>query len=242
MMANEIMDRARRLVQDETNVRWPLVELLNWLNDAQREIVLQKPSSLSVSRVLNLQPGTWQQLPVDGLSLLKIVRNISAVNEETGARTGGRAIRIVSRDILDSQQADWHSGESVHFSPVVKHYVYDEEDTKSFYVYPGNTGVGKVEAVLSVEPAPIAIDEDDEAEALESYEIDLSLPAIYANALVDYVCYRCYSKDAQYTGNMQRAAAHYQQFANSLGIKTNQEALNSPNADAGIKMAPTITP
>lgn len=241
MKASDIMGRAQRLLQDETNVRWPLVELLIWLNDAQREIVLQKPSALSVSRVLELQLGTWQKLPEDALSLLKIIRNISAVDGVSGVRTGGRAIRIVSRDILDSQQVDWHSGESVHYSQVVKHYCYDEEDTKSFYVYPGNTGAGKVEAVLSVEPAPIVIQEEDEAESLESYEIDLSLPAIYANAITDYVCYRAYSKDAQYTGNMQRAAAHFQQFANSLGIKTNQEALNSPNVDAGIKTTPTIT-
>lgn len=241
MKASEIMGRAQRLLQDETNVRWPLVELLIWLNDAQREIVLQKPSALSVSRVLDLQVGTWQKLPDDALSLLKIIRNIAAVDGVSGLRTGGRAIRIVSRDILDSQQADWHSGESVHYSPVVKHYCYDEEDTKSFYVYPGNTGAGKVEAVLSIEPPSIAIEEEAEAESLDSYDIDLSLPAIYANAITDYVCYRAYSKDASYAANMQRAAGHFQQFANSLGIKTNQEALNSPNMDAGIKASPTIT-
>lgn len=238
MLASEIMNRAQRLVQDETSVRWPLVELCIWLNDAQREIVLQKPSALSANRVLNLQLGTWQKLPDDALSLLRIVRNITSVNVETGARVGGRAIRIVARDILDSQQVDWHSGDSIHFSAVVKHYVYDEEDTQNFYVYPGNNGTGKVEAVLSVEPSPIAIALEDEAEALDSYDIELALPAIYANALTDYVCYRVYSKDAQYTGNMQRAAAHYQQFANSLGIKYNQEMLNSPNADAGIKAGP----
>ncbi|CAM8654997.1 DUF6682 family protein [Sphingobium cupriresistens] len=240
MKAYEIMDRAQRLIQDATNVRWPLVELLIWLNDAQREIVLQKPSALSVSRVLALQTGTWQKLPDDALSLLKIIRNVTAVSGE-GARTGGRAIRIISRDILDSQQPDWHTSDSTHFSAIVKHYIYDEEDTKSFYVFPGNAGTGKVEAVLSVEPSPIVIAEDDEPESIESYDIEIGLPAIYGNAILDYVCYRCYSKDAQYTGNMQRAVAHYQQFANSLGIKVNQEALNSPNADAGIKTAPTIT-
>lgn len=237
MKASEIMDRAQRLIQDATNVRWPLVELLIWLNDAQREIVLQKPSALSVSRVLNLVQGTWQTLPTDALSLLKINRNISAVDVETGARTGGKAIRIVSRDVLDSQQADWHTSDSTHFSPTVKHYIYDEEDAKSFYVFPGNDGTGKVEAVLSCMPEPIEIDSGDEAEAIESYEIEIGLDAVYANAILDFICYRCYSKDAQYTANMQRAVAHYQQFANSLGIKANMEALNSPNQDAGIKAA-----
>lgn len=238
MKASEIISRARRLIQDETNVRWPLVELSTWLNDAQREIVLQKPSALSESRVLSLQSGTWQTLPEDAISLLKIVRNITAVSGD-GARTGGRSIRIVQRDILDSQQADWHSGATVRFDPVVKHYVYDEEDTKSFYVYPGNNGAGKVEAVLSIEPPVITVADEDDEEDLASYDIDLALPAIYANALVDFVCYRAYSKDTNYASS-QRAAAHYQQFANSIGIKANQEALNSPNVDAGIKSVPTV--
>ncbi len=241
MLASEVMDRVRRLIQDETNVRWPLVELCVWINDAQREIVLQKPSALSASRVLDLEVGTWQRIPDDALELLRITRNITAVDGGSGARTGGRAVRIVARDVLDTQQPDWHSGESVHFSATVKHYIYDEEDRRSFYVYPGNNGSGKVEAVLSIQPAVIAIEPGDEPEALESYEIDLSLPDIYINALTDYVCYRAYSKDATYAANMQRAAAHYQQFANSIGIKANQEAINSPNADAGIKAAPTLT-
>lgn len=241
MKASEIMDRAQRLIQDATNIRWPLVELLIWLNDAQREIVFQKPSALSVSRVLDLQAGTWQTLPQDALSLLQIIRNITAVNSETGARTGGRAIRIVSRDVLDSQQADWHTSDSTHYSAVVKHYIYNEEDTKSFYVFPGNTGTGKIEAVLSVEPTPVEIDEGDEPEAIESYAVDIGLPAIFSNAILDYICYRCYSKDAQYTANMQRAVAHYQQFANSVGIKANVEAMNSPNMDAGIKSVPQQT-
>ncbi len=240
MKASEIMDRAQRLIQDATNVRWPLVELLIWLNDAQREIVLQKPSALSVSRVLTLQAGTWQKLPDDALTLLKIIRNIAAVDDDTGARTGGRAIRIVSRDVLDSQQADWHTSDSTHFSPIVKHYIYDEEDTTSFYVFPGNNGSGKVEALLSISPTRIAIDGGDEAEAIESYELPIGLPDIYSNAILDYICYRCYSKDAQYTANMQRAVAHYQQFANSIGIKANAEALNSPNMDSGIKSTPRL--
>lgn len=234
--ASDIFTRAGRLLLDETHVRWPLVEMCMWLNDAQREIALHKPSASSENRVLDMIVGTWQKLPTDALGLLRVVRNITAIGPSpTYLRTGGTAIRIVSRDILDAQQRDWHSSDEIRFSKVVKHYVYDEQDPKSFYVYPGNDGTGKVEAVLSVVPATIAIGEDDDPEDLASYEIDLSLPDIYTTALVDFICYRAYAKDAAYTGNPQRATLHYQQFATSIGIKVNQEAITSPNVTAGIK-------
>lgn len=238
MLASEIFLRASTLFLDETNVRWTLPELCMWLNDAQREIVLQKPSASSINRVIELQAGTYQKIPEDALSLLRIVRNISSVglNDQ---RVGGAAIRIVSRDILDGQQRDWHSGTEVPFATIVKHYVYDEEDQRSFYVYPGNSGNGRVEAVLSIVPAAIEIDEGDNPAERASYDKPIALPDIYASAIVDFVCYRAYAKDAEYAGNAQRAALHYQQFANSLGIKFNQELLNSPNRGPGIKAMPS---
>ncbi|MCE7797858.1 hypothetical protein LWE61_15000 [Sphingobium sufflavum] len=239
-MASHILDRARRIILDETSVRWPLVELCMWLNDGQREIVLHKPSASSENRVIPLLAGTWQQIPDDALSLLRIVRNITAVGDAPNhLRTGGSAIRIVSRDILDAQHRDWHDSNVLPFKQAVKHYIYDEEDTRSFYVYPGNTGTGKIEAVLSTVPAAIAVAEDDEPEEIASYEINLSLPDIYISALVDFVCYRAYSKDSTYAGNGQRATLHYQQFATSVGIKLNKEMLNSPNRSPGIKSEAT---
>lgn len=227
-LASEVLDRARRLIQDETSVRWPLVELCMWLDDGQREIALQKPSAASANRVILVQKGTLQSLPDDALALLRIVRNIVSV-EDSGLRNPGAVIRICSRDMLDAQNRNWHEDREVRFSRSVKHYVYDEEDQRSFYVYPGNDGTGMVEAVLALDPATIETVRGKEPEDIDAYAVDLTLAGIYVNALVDYVCYRAFSKDAQYAGNTQRAALHYQQFANAIGIKFNQEALGSPN-------------
>lgn len=231
MKASELMDRARRIVLDETSVRWPLAELGMWMNDAVREIILQKPSASSDNRVLTLQAGTYQTIPSDALALLRIVRNVSGTAQN---RTGGRAIRIVSRDVLDSQHVDWHSTAGIPFSAVVKHYIYDETDAKTFYVFPGNDGTGKVEAVVSRVPVAVSHTGSD-PESLPAWSGEIGLPDIYSNAILDYMLYRAYSKDAQYAGNSQRAASHYQQFGNSLGIKLNVEALLSPNQGPGVK-------
>src|SRR3546814_4840556 len=49
--------------------------------------------------------------------------------------------------------------------------------------------------------------EDDDAKTI-------GIDDIYANALVDYVLYRGYSKDALYAQNASLAAAHHGVFAN----------------------------
>lgn len=227
-LASDILDRARRLIQDETSVRWPLVELCMWLDDGQREIALQKPSATSANMVLPLQRGTLQSIPAGAIALLRVVRNIQSVSDDD-ARVGGSAIRICARDMLDAQNRNWHDDRDVRFSRTVKHYIYDEEDTRSFYVYPGNDGTGMVEAVLSIDPVKVEAVRGGDVEDMGSYAEKITLPGIYINALVDYVCYKAYAKDSQYAGSAQRAALHYQQFANAVGIKVNQEALKSPN-------------
>ena len=43
LSAKNLIDRAALVAQDTTFIRWTESEWLNWLNDAQREVVLIKP-------------------------------------------------------------------------------------------------------------------------------------------------------------------------------------------------------
>lgn len=201
-----ILLRAAVLLQDATNIRWPKLELLDWLNDGQREIVLKKPNAYVKNTALNLMSGSKQTIPGDGVQLLNIVRNLP-----------GNAIRIVDIEILDSQAPNWHMQPP---QQQVIHYCYDERDLKSFYVYPPNNGAGVVELVYSAAPpnaqltGVIAIDD------------------IYLSALVDYVMYRAYGKDAEFAADPQRANNHYIAFSNALGGKMQLEAGFDPNSKA----------
>jgi hypothetical protein len=136
--------------------------------------------------------------------------------------TGKRAVRLVSRDILDSQTPDWHdpsvSGDAAHTN-IVKHYVYDEQNPRNFYVYPGVSGSSHVEIVYSANPATV------------TQSGDLSIPDIFANAVADYTLFRAYTKDAEYAGNNQRASTHYNLFINSVTGKGQIDVITSPNTD-----------
>lgn len=216
-----VIDRVQTTLQDTTGIRWPVAdELVLWVNDAQREIALLKPDASATNVTVELDDGTKQSIPSAGNRLLRVVRNMSSVLNNA---TGRRSIRLVSREILDSQTPDWHdpsvTGDAAH-GTVVKHYMYDEQDPRNFYVYPGVSGNAFVEIIYSANPATVTSSDN------------LSIPDIYANAVMNYVLYMAYMKDAEYAGNSQRAANHFQLFTASVTGKAQVDLITTPNAES----------
>jgi len=222
MVAREVLERARRVLNDEDSVRWTLDELRVWLNDGMREVVLQKPEASSKTFAHTLVEGTLQTLPSAYHYLLRVRRNL-----KTDARSSGAAITVIDRDILDAQMSDWHDSVYVPFEKTVRHVVFDEADPRSFYVYPGNDGTGRVELVASQLPADVLA--SPTPDNIATYTTVLALPDIYRGALVDYVCYRAFIKDAQFSANAARGATHYQAFANAVGFKIANDMAKNPN-------------
>ncbi len=211
LTAQDVLTRAGDIVQDQTNVRWPIAELLRYLNDGRREVAIARPDLYATIATVALAAGTKQEIPADGSRLLDVVRNIN------GDDSPGKATRIVEREVLDAQRPDWHT----EASAVTKHFMFDERYPRIFYVYPPAAAAAKLELAYSRTPTEIL-----EANIAST---QLTEEDIYTGALVDYVCYRAFSKDAEYAGNLQRAQAHYQQFANALGLGIRAATVTSPN-------------
>lgn len=220
LTGTNLLSRVQDILQDTTSVRWPEAELLRYINDGQREIVNYRPESSSKTANVQLVTGTKQTLPTEGLRLIKVTRNMS---DASGGASGKRAVRIVNVDILNTQEPDWNdptvSGDAAH-STVVKHYIFDEDDPKNFYVYPGVAGNAYVEIVYSKSPTD-----------LSSGSSTIDIDDIYANAIVDYVLFRAYQKDSEYAGNAQRSQTHYQLFVNCIAQGMQAQELLSPNND-----------
>jgi len=230
--AANLLLRIRDTLQDTTGVRWLDAELLRYMNDAQREIVNLRPDSAADHSNVQLATGTEQAIPDVGLRLIKVVRNMSAAG---GSATGKRVIRIVDREILDTQEPNWHdptvTGDAAH-TTVPKHYVFDEDDPRKYYVYPGVAGNAFVEIVYSRSPTDFA-----NASSAVSY-----LDDTYANPIIDYVLYRAYMKDAEFAGNQNRASAHYGLFISSISGGGQVMATLSPNMDTMPNLPPVIPP
>lgn len=210
MLASDVTNRASRILFDITQVRWPVAELLDYTTDGERQIVLLRPDANPKNEAVRMVGGSKQTIPAGGVRLLRVVRNMGS-----NGTTPGRAIRPVSREALDTELPDWHF---TNPALSIQHYHHDNVDPRTFYAYPPVTGtVGQAaalyaELVYSATPAVVT-----------SAAQTLTLADHYLNPVLDWVLYRCYSKDASYAGNMQRAAVHLQNFANALQVTMNIE-------------------
>lgn len=214
MDASDVLTRAQETLKDAAGVRWTEAELLRYITDGQREVVVHKPDATAAVEVLDLVPGTAQTVPATVNRLLSVIRNMG-----TDGDTPGAAISLVARGVMDTRRPGWHSDRA---SRRVDHYVFDDRTPKSYFVYPpAPSPAPKVEAVVSKLPGEVAAVGDT-----------LDLDDMYLNPLSEYVLYRSFMKDADGVGNMQRATAHYETFAGLLGLKTSSGLMFSTRSSS----------
>lgn len=215
--AQSIIRRAVETLQDTTSVRWPVSELVRYLNDGQREVVLYRPDSMVTNATLTCAAGTKQSLPANGSKLIEVIRNAAATSAK-------KSVRMINREILDAQTPGWHN---ITGSVDILHFMYDPRDPKTFYVYPPAATSAQLDIVYAAYPTDIV--EPADGALYTAVTGNISLPDIYGNALLDFVLYRAYSKDSDYAGNAQRAQAHYAAFANALGNEIKATVAVAPN-------------
>lgn len=226
--AREVIKRGVTTTQDTTSIRWPIDEWVRYLNDGQREIMVHRPDAFNKSAVVTCVNGSKQSLPAGGVKLIDVRRNAGAESQ--------RAVRMCHREILDAQLPNWHAQPPAR---EIVHFMYDVREPKVFWVYPpARANEAKLEINYSVAPTDIL--EPNAGGTYADVIGDIAVDDIYANALLDYMLYRVYSKDADYAGNSARASAHYAAFANALGveIKTTvalaRTSNGNPNARGGV--------
>ena len=209
MATTKIVDLIKRceiITQDKTSIRWPKTEWLDWYNDAILFVVNRRPdkSVKNIDFTLDIT-NTKQTLPADALKLFTVTRN----------SVSGRPIRKIRREILDDQYNDWHT----HTSDDVDHFVYDERDPTSFYIYPRPTVASHVIEIL-YPFAPEAVIVADFETIVDTISVDDS----FLNPIIDFMLYRAYSKDADYAENGQRAMSHFSAAEQAIGTKTQADS------------------
>lgn len=213
LAAKVAIDGATRLLHDAENTRWSRTDLLAWLNQGQRQIVQIRPDAKTARGEITLAEGPDQVIPVTGLRLLRITRNVA-----------GRVITLISEEQLTDFDPAWAAATA---KSVVKHYMHDPREPKAFQVYPPAIAGSKVQGVWSVNPTDCA----NEASAMD-------LDDIYEPAIVDYILFRAYSRDSEEAGNAQLAALHRDNFMLAITGKTQAEATADPRASQPNRIRP----
>lgn len=221
--AKSVIRRATDLLQDQTSVRWPVSELVRWLNDAQRNILKVRPDAMNTTVTMTLAAGTRQDL--DNASLIPAPAKLIDITRNMAATSTKGAVRLVPRLILDAQVPGWHN---LTGSVNVVHYMFDARDPKTFYVYPPATALAQLEVMYAAFPTDIV--EPADGTIWSDVAGNLSLPDIFADDVLNLVMFRAYSKDSEYAGNIQRASNYLAMVSASLGVEIAATVAVQPKA------------
>lgn len=215
----EVVKRVEDILQD-TNVRWPRLELQNWINESYLQIILLRPDANAKTGTLTCVAGTRQGLTTSfpsALRLLDVVRNLASSSSK-------KVVRLISRSVLDDQRPAWHAETG---TANVQNYTFDPRQPKEFFVYPPATTSAQIEIVYADAVGAHSLSESALDPTGSSTEL-IKLDDIYLSSIIDWVLYRSYSKDAEYAANAARAAAHSQAFMGGIGAKTQSDIGVSP--------------
>tara|TARA_B100000780_G_scaffold14863_1_gene9938 strand:- start:3687 stop:4379 length:693 start_codon:yes stop_codon:yes gene_type:complete len=219
----EVLSRVEAILQD-SNVRWPRLELQKWLNESYLSIVLLRPDANAKCATFTCAAGTKQSLIASSggfptaLKLLDITRNVLAASDR-------KVVRVVARSVLDDQRPLWHTETQ---TTNIQHYTYDPRAPKEFYVYPPATATAELELIYTDTPGSHTLSASALDPAGSNTEV-IKLDDIYLSPITDWILYRAYSKDAEYGANEQRATAAFQVFNAAVGTKTQVDAAASPS-------------
>lgn len=215
----DLISRAKTILQDTTSVRWALSELQWWLNDSYRETLIFRPDSNTLTGEFVCVAGPRQVLTSTfsaASRLVSVVRNTAATSNKYG-------VRLVDKRVLDDQRKGWYT-ETPTVS--IEEYVFDARQPREFMVYPPATTAARLEVVYAQVPSPHMLT-DEQLGNPATAEV-IRIDDTFANALLDYVLFRAYTKDSDQQGNAARAVAHYQAFQNSLGVAAQVNAASQP--------------
>lgn len=216
--AQSVIRRAAETLQDLGAVRWSTAELVRYLNDGQREILMYRPDVYATSATLALVAGAKQTLPDTAAKLLDVTRNSATTSAK-------KTVRLIKRSLLDSQVPDWHVATA---SVDTVHYMYDPVTPRIFYVYPPATTLARLDVVVAQYPTDLTEPADNTTYTAVTGNIGVT--DVLASALASYVVARAYMKDSELAGNAARAQAHYALFTGALGadLKSTTDVVPSP--------------
>ncbi len=194
-----------------SNVRWTVPEVLKWISDAQRAIVLLRPNSYNYVATAPMVRGVRQTIPVDGWLLLTANANWDMATSEYG-----RAITLATFDQMNRQFPNWRSDAK---NKLAYNYMFDLTDQKAFYVWPPNDGSGALEMNYSRIPPEMT----DMAQPI-------TLDDIFIPPMTDYVLMRASMKDAEFGPGLQYAGYFQQLFQSQVFAKDSAEKEQNPDA------------
>ena len=205
MLLSELLTTAKGILNDAQSVTYTEADLIQGVNLACNAVSIHRPDASTAVGDIDLEAGTRQSLPAGGLRII----------DSLGNSDEGSAARIVNRMDMETSAPGWRQETA---AAEVREVMVDEKTPGVFWVSPPNDGNGRLELIWTTVPTPALVAGDE-----------LPVSDKYAPVVLEWLLYLMFARDSERSPNRARAQAHYQAFFQLLGIKTQTDALFSPN-------------
>lgn len=206
-----VLKEVQTALNDLEGIRWTAIELGEYLNDGQRDIAALRPDMFVTQTTLVCVTGAKQTLPTACVNFMDMPRV-----------TGGASMRKVDRWVLDALTPSWYSDTP---TAALKHYCYDTNQPNVVYVYPPAIAATSVDVVYSTLPADITA---PSGAPYSTATGNVSVDDIFKNALIHFILFRAFAKDAEFGGNAAFSSAHYGMFKTSVGSDVAAATASAP--------------
>lgn len=215
-----VLTNAATALQDHNgHIRWPLPELMRYLNDGLLELqgvlLVMKPDEFTQTLSQPLAAGTLQTV-ADVHSIRRIWMNVNQADPSVR----GRVVGEITASELDRINPYWHNGAQ---QAEVLHYILDPDDFPRFWCFPPSDGTGAVLMDVIKPPGQVTEALLGDEDLIASYELDLPVRDIFIPALTYYVLHRAWAKDADFAANQQTSNNYYNLFKEA--IRTRPDAM-----------------
>lgn len=216
MLASDLVDSCRVILIDAAAATWSNTDLVGYASDFESHTAMLKPDVYTVRSYIPLVAGTRQQLP-DGTDPALPVG--IAVLDMGDNEVSGRAVTLVERELLDSENRFWPAATR---ETDVQHWCADPRDPKRFDVTPPNNGNGSIECLYGAVPPRLA-DMDSELTLGDQYKV----------AGEWFILSRAYSANTK-RQDLTKSTGYLQQYMNALGIKSTAQVAVAPKVSAQV--------
>ena len=200
----DVVTSARHTLLDPAPaVTWLDTEMIGYVNEALEATSAVKVDLYVIRGNLEMQAGSLQELPADGIAIIDLLENTY----------GGGPVSGVDKDLLDACNRFLTA---VDQEREVEHYTADPRDQRRFLVFPPNDGTGEVRAIYAATHAKV-----------EALEDTVDVENTYKPVLIDYVLHRAYSKNCQ-RQDLAKSSFHKTQWGQALGLNTRSLAAIAP--------------
>lgn len=187
--------------------RWSIAELVEYLNDALRQIAMRRPDQMITDATIQIGPGSRQTLPAQYLYLFEIS---SSFDLDTGS-TGATMTRM-EWDAFAATNLPAPPVPAAGICAGPRDYAYNPNKPREFWVWPPVPAGGSGVVNASVRVAPLVFTTSQLSTVLTGPGAT-HLSAVYA-----WMRYQAYLKDQESMTDKASSDTQYRVFMDCLGL------------------------